>query len=586
MTTTANADGENPLLHLAPTATEVFLEFRDFAEWSAWEQENASAFTSVRDGIVQSISAYGFIEPITGDRRPSACTKVDLLHLRESISAAELNSRKRAGLYVLERYTKLHAPFSYTRLKILGAEAVTRAASILRGRFPYYQGCEYLPDEEERTHFFPIPHVDLQAIALPGASFDVFYSCDVFEHLSDVDQALSEILRILKPGGCLVSVFPFLPNRESSIMLARLDPNGQVEHLEPPQYHGNPVKPSDGSLVFSLPAWDILDRCRSLGYQDPKMILVASARCGITSNGPPGVFVLTAGKPPPEDASIPVATQSQLVFDARGVTRVLGIVGLPHSATTPVASILSAHPRALSIPDPWLSGERKVNFPSHWSLMDLLDELDVAPGLKDVLVLKTASADTPDTERLHALMRSTPYPLSRDLVIILASPFELFCRQAGCHLATAHDARPDEVVRVFDAWADHFFASLKLLAPMARHFNGLLVSYERLVSDPSYLGGLMMTVGLPVEVGQSASRAYLDEATVRSNRSMPSASRDGDPPARSKSGVDDELMRLVSGACSFGRVQRVEQAIRELQHTPLARVSPLRFPFEVLLHAA
>jgi 2-polyprenyl-6-hydroxyphenyl methylase / 3-demethylubiquinone-9 3-methyltransferase len=38
-------------------------------------------------------------------------------------------------------------------------------------------------------------------LPLPGAAFDVACCCDVLEHVSDLDQVISETARILKPGG-------------------------------------------------------------------------------------------------------------------------------------------------------------------------------------------------------------------------------------------------------------------------------------------------------------------------------------------------------------------------------------------------
>ncbi|MBK9181336.1 MAG: class I SAM-dependent methyltransferase [Acidimicrobiales bacterium] len=39
------------------------------------------------------------------------------------------------------------------------------------------------------------------ALPFPGATFDAVVACLVFEHVDDVDQALSEVGRVLRPGG-------------------------------------------------------------------------------------------------------------------------------------------------------------------------------------------------------------------------------------------------------------------------------------------------------------------------------------------------------------------------------------------------
>lgn len=47
-----------------------------------------------------------------------------------------------------------------------------------------------------------------ETLPFPAARFDVVLSVHTFEHVHDVAAALSECRRVLKPGGCLVVVFP------------------------------------------------------------------------------------------------------------------------------------------------------------------------------------------------------------------------------------------------------------------------------------------------------------------------------------------------------------------------------------------
>ena len=103
-----------------------------------------------------------------------------------------------------------------------------------------------------------------------AASFDAVLSLDVLEHVPDYRAALREFARVLRPGGqCVLSV-PFYVDRESTETLARMDADGRVEHLQPPEYHGDPL--GGGVLCFHHFGWDLLAAMREAGFSD--------ARCG------------------------------------------------------------------------------------------------------------------------------------------------------------------------------------------------------------------------------------------------------------------------------------------------------------------
>lgn len=67
------------------------------------------------------------------------------------------------------------------------------------------QGVELRPDliDEARRHFDSLRITRVSGTSLPfsDASFDVVASFDVFEHIPDSDAHLSEVRRVLKPGG-------------------------------------------------------------------------------------------------------------------------------------------------------------------------------------------------------------------------------------------------------------------------------------------------------------------------------------------------------------------------------------------------
>ncbi len=107
----------------------------------------------------------------------------------------------------------------------------------------------------------------------------------VFEHVYDIDMALSDTARILRPGGTFLGTFPFLFYSETSSQRARLK-HGKIEHLLfPPIFHGDPLDPA-GCLVFELPGWDILERATAAGFSDAAVEFICDQEKGITASWP------------------------------------------------------------------------------------------------------------------------------------------------------------------------------------------------------------------------------------------------------------------------------------------------------------
>jgi SAM-dependent methyltransferase len=122
--------------------------------------------------------------------------------------------------------------------------------------------------------------------------FDAVVINDVLEHVPDVDLCLREVARVLRPGGALVTTFPFAMGNTQSILKARLTEHG-IEYLDEPQYHGNPVDPK-GSLVFEIPGWDIMERSKKSGFSSTEMVYETSLHHGIIGAGFSGIFTMVA----------------------------------------------------------------------------------------------------------------------------------------------------------------------------------------------------------------------------------------------------------------------------------------------------
>ena len=105
-----------------------------------------------------------------------------------------------------------------------------------------------------------------------------------------VRQCLAEMCRVLRPGGVMLSTFPFTFYYESEVRARLVD--GRIEHLMEPEYHGNPAEPESGSLVFEIPGWNILDTAKDAGFARAELVFVSGMKRAITGAEVGGIFVL------------------------------------------------------------------------------------------------------------------------------------------------------------------------------------------------------------------------------------------------------------------------------------------------------
>jgi hypothetical protein len=80
---------------------------------------------------------------------------------------------------------------------------------------------------------------------------------DVFEHVLDPARGFSEVARTLCPGGAHVFTVPWFWHRETLARAIRGE-DGEIRHLEPADYHGNPID-KNGSLVVTEWGRDLCD---------------------------------------------------------------------------------------------------------------------------------------------------------------------------------------------------------------------------------------------------------------------------------------------------------------------------------------
>ncbi len=188
----------------------------------------------------------------------------------------QMNNRTRASIQILEEV--LSAKMT---ARIYLAEQVTPLYAALKKRFVNLTGSEYLGDKiAPGAHDARgVRNESITKLTFADNTFDVILNFDVLEHVPDVTSGLREIYRTLAPNGTLLLSVPFLPGEQSTQIRARLNADGEIEHLMPPQYHGDPIADA-GCLCFQDFGWDLLDQMRAIGFVNVNMLLYWSAELG------------------------------------------------------------------------------------------------------------------------------------------------------------------------------------------------------------------------------------------------------------------------------------------------------------------
>ena len=191
--------------------------------------------------------------------------------------SCRMNNRQRAMVHVARDELGLNA-----RSRVYLTEQVSAVYTAVRRVFSGTIGSEFLgPQVEPGTvNEGGVRHEDVTGLSLPAGSVDAVLTFDVLEHVPDYRKAFAEFHRVLAPDGCLLFTIPFLPDSEESFVRAEHGANGELIHHRPPQYHGDPVRPSEGVLCYHDFGWDLLGHLREAGFADAALLAFRSLDYG------------------------------------------------------------------------------------------------------------------------------------------------------------------------------------------------------------------------------------------------------------------------------------------------------------------
>jgi len=128
-----------------------------------------------------------------------------------------------------------------------------------------YEVSEYFDDKPYGSYVNDIRNENLERLTFPNNRFDVVINSDVLEHVGNLKQALSEIKRVLKPGGFHVFTIPVDYELPRTVERAKIT-DGKVEYLMEPVMHGDSIR-REGVLAFRDFGSDVLDYMSIEGFE-------------------------------------------------------------------------------------------------------------------------------------------------------------------------------------------------------------------------------------------------------------------------------------------------------------------------------
>jgi GT2 family glycosyltransferase/SAM-dependent methyltransferase len=196
-------------------------------------------------------------------------------------SGCGLGNRMRATLHLLDAVID-----SKEEANVYFTEQVTALFQAARTRFPRAIGSEYLRDGTlpGQLNADGVRHEDVTNLTFNNCTFDALVTLDVLEHVPDTLSALREFARVLKPGGTMILTAPFRIDRQETLVRAKVDSEGHIQHIEEPEYHGDPMD-KGGVLCFYHFGWDLLDHLREVGFSEAAVVSFWSTRWGYLGVG-------------------------------------------------------------------------------------------------------------------------------------------------------------------------------------------------------------------------------------------------------------------------------------------------------------
>ncbi|OKH23784.1 SAM-dependent methyltransferase [Hydrococcus rivularis NIES-593] len=135
----------------------------------------------------------------------------------------------------------------------------------LKSQFKNFYYSEYFDDVPPGLIKNSIVCQDVQHLLLNDESFDLVTSTEVFEHVPNDKKGFREVCRILKTNGYFIFTVPLSDNL-TTVERCYQKPDGTIEHILDPEYHGDRIRGRGQVLAFRNYGSDIVERLKDCGF--------------------------------------------------------------------------------------------------------------------------------------------------------------------------------------------------------------------------------------------------------------------------------------------------------------------------------
>ena len=276
------------------------LELRRFHSKAEFDQFNADHGSEIYAEFLAECALFKDQAPFTVDGFCYVCNRPSSFHVDFSIAfeingrvipawrelvfcpRCNLSNRMRAAVQLVEGEVHLQQgdPLYLT-------EAISPLFRAMAKRHQPTVGSEFLGNRVPlgKRDNRGVRNEDLTRLTYADNSFGAAMCFEVLEHVPDYKAAISELARVLKPGGKLVMSAPFNPRIQEHLVRAQIGKDGAIEHLLEPEYHIDPLDPQ-GCLCFYHFGWALLDDLRSVGFADTYVAHYGSRALGYLGSDP------------------------------------------------------------------------------------------------------------------------------------------------------------------------------------------------------------------------------------------------------------------------------------------------------------